>query len=67
MSSIQRRLKRGTLKGIWNSTFRRVDNYKRSRNGAWMLCDPFQDRFMQTGPGLTGHEMAALENKVASY
>lgn len=50
--SARRKMSRGTLKMIWNSTFKRMDFYKKAKaSGKWLLSTADGSRFLQFGPG----------------
>ena len=38
--STTRRLKRGTLRTIWNNTFNRLEYYRRTSNGTFAMTSP---------------------------
>ena len=65
--SYTRNIKRGNLKAIWNATFKRMDFFKRTRKGKFILCNPFQNRFISTGPGYTKEQIAAMQKRASEY
>ncbi len=56
--SLKRRLKRGHLRMIWNDTFKRMDFFKRAKNGKFILANPYSNRFVAQG---VGHHSKTLD------
>lgn len=50
--SVRRRIKRGNLRMIWNSTYNRMDFYRKLKDGKFVLCNPFYSRDLLSGPGV---------------
>ena len=48
--SVRRKIKRGSLKMIWNATLNTMDFFKKTSNGRFILANP-TGRFIQEGPG----------------
>lgn len=48
--SVRRKIKRGSLRMIWNATFSRMDFFKRASNGRFILASP-TGNFVAQGPG----------------
>lgn len=49
--SMSRKIRRGHVRMIWNGTLQKMDFFKRSRNGLFILCNPVSGNYISNGPG----------------
>jgi len=59
--SVKRAISKGTIRGVWNSTFGKMDFYKRSKRGKYIMCNPFSGNFIQQGPGLDAKQLDRMK------
>jgi len=64
--SVRRRIKRGHLRMIWNTTFNRMDFFRRTSNGRFILCAPFVGKDLSQGLGHHSKTLDSWENKAAA-
>lgn len=56
--SVRRKIKRGHIRLIWNATLNRMDFFRKTKKGTWILNSPFANRDLAPGPG---HSTAKLD------
>lgn len=54
--SLARQIKRGHIKSVWNSTFHRMELFKKTNRGLFVMCN-FAGKLIAFGPGVTGHSL----------
>lgn len=59
--SAKSNLKVGKIRGIWNVAFSRMDYFKKSARGRFILCEPFSGRYLQKGPGYAAKQLDRME------
>lgn len=63
--SVRRKIKRGHIRMIWNNTFNRMDFFRRTSNGRFVLCHPFSGRDMAQGVGHHSKTLDSWQNRAA--
>jgi hypothetical protein len=61
--SLKRMLKRGRVKPVWNDLFKRLDFYRVSNRGRWIMCNPANGQFIQKGPGYATQQILAMQKQ----
>ena len=59
--SIKRKIKRGNARVIWNNTFQRLDIFKRTSRGKFILANS-NGQYLTQGPGHNKKTLDAWEN-----
>jgi hypothetical protein len=50
--SLKRKIKRGHIVMIWNSTMQKMDFFKKSSRGPFITCNGFTGTYTNNGPGV---------------
>lgn len=56
--SLSRKLKRGNVVMIWNETMKKMDFFKRTSRGRFILASGSSGNFIARGPGESKHTIA---------
>lgn len=48
--SVKRKIKRGHIRILWNSTMNKMDFFRKASDGLFILCGP-SGQFIAQGPG----------------
>lgn len=59
--SVKRKLKRGHIRMIWNNTFKRMDFFRRTSNGRFVLCNPLGRDVWRSYENRHGHHVKTLD------
>tara|TARA_R110000850_G_scaffold179159_2_gene304943 strand:+ start:142 stop:348 length:207 start_codon:yes stop_codon:yes gene_type:complete len=62
--SAKSKLKVGMIRGIWNTAFKRMDYYLRSKRGRFILCNPYTGSYLSQGPGLAPKQMDRAQKRM---
>lgn len=49
--SMSRKIKRGHVRMVWNETFKKMEFFRRSGDGLFILCHPISGNYIRKGPG----------------
>lgn len=55
--SIQRQIARGHVITSFNSLTKKMETFKRSNKGLYILCSPFTGQFINKGPGTSAQQL----------
>ena len=53
-------IKVGNIKQVWNTATEKMDYFKKSKRGRFILCNPFSGQYMTQGPGLAPKQIERL-------
>ena len=53
----------GRIRAIWNSATEKMDYFKRTARGKFILCNPFTSQYLTQGPGLDAKQLDRLQKR----
>lgn len=59
--SLQSNLKVGRIRGVWNTALEKMDYYKKTTRGKFILCNPWSGKYIMQGPGLALKQLNKIE------